>query len=60
MERKRVLFSPSEVSEVHYREKVDIDEKSLLFYNHSEEVKFTEEPPATGTEELKSLENWSH
>lgn len=40
---RRVTISPEVVSQVHFRDKVAPEEKSVLFYNYSEELRFTED-----------------
>eukprot|EP01036_Dinobryon_divergens_P027155 gene27155-35880_t len=40
---RRVTISPEVVSEIHFRDKVAPEEKSVLFYNYSEELRFTED-----------------
>lgn len=40
---RRVTISPEVVSEVYFRDKVAPEEKSVLFYNYSEELRFTED-----------------
>ena len=40
---RRVTISPEVVSEVHFRDKVAPEDRSILFYNYSEELRFTED-----------------
>ena len=40
---RRVTISPEVVSQVHFRDKVAPEEKAALFYNYSEELRFTED-----------------